>query len=698
MRFLSKPVSRHNCREMTEFVGPHALRRSLPGAWGLGWIADVAIVLLLSACASERAPLPSQTREPQRYVDAVSCQPCHTEIYESYQGVAMARSFYRPNANNVIEDYDRNNHLFHATSNRYYRMLRRDGRFFQQRFQLRQGKEENLFEQEIHYVIGSGNHARSYLNLAAGGVLTQLPVTWYPQEKRWEMSPGYDRKQHYDFSRKIDYGCMFCHNATPKLAEGADRYGRENLFPQELPLGIDCQRCHGPGSQHVTLAGSGKGIEAVRQSIVNPARMSRERQLDVCQQCHLETTSNDLPQAVRAFGRAVYSFRPGENLEDYLIHFDHAPQAGHHGKFEINSSAYRLRQSQCFQRSGGKLTCTSCHNPHRTPRAAEAIQQFRQSCLTCHSELSKGWHPEPATLDCPKCHMPKRRTEDVVHVVMTDHRIQRRPQGNLLISLKEDHTPYRGEVVRYVQTPTGQANADLYWGVAQIKQQSNLKALAAFQTAVETQRPPFAEPWVELGLAQMENGDLEVAKQRLVQALSIDSRLVLARYNLGRACQLLGQIDEAAAEYRKVLEVDPEHAEAHNNLGLVLQSQGQIAAAQEHFLKALQRNALFIDAHNNLGNLLAEGKQLNEAIGQFEEALRIEPTSADAYNGLGKAWGAQGNLEFAIRNFRAAVAADPRHWIAQLNLAKALQAVGKIDEAQAALRETKKLNPKISDK
>ena len=341
----------------------------------------------------------------------------------------MARSFYRPAADNVIEDYEKNNRFFHAASNRHYSMLRRNGRFFQQRYQLQQGREVNLFEQEVHYIIGSGNHARSYLNLSAGGVLTQLPVTWYPQEKRWGISPGYDRKQHYDFSRKIDYGCLFCHNATPKLAEGADRYGRENLFPPELPMGIDCQRCHGPASQHVALAGGGKGIEAIRRAIVNPARLSPERQMDVCQQCHLETTSDELPQAVRAFGRAVYSFRPGEALSDYLIHFDHAPGTGHDDKFEINSAAYRLRQSQCFQKSAGRLRCTSCHDPHRTPRGDEAIQQFRESCLKCHQQLSARSHPHPASAACANCHMPKRRTEDVVHVVMTDHRIQRLPHS-----------------------------------------------------------------------------------------------------------------------------------------------------------------------------------------------------------------------------------------------------------------------------
>ena len=126
--------------------------------------------------------------------------------------------------------------------------------------------------------------------------------------------------------------------------------------------------------------------------------------------------------------------------------------------------------------------------------------------------------------------MPKRRTEDVIHVVMTDHRIQRRPPGkNLEASLKEDHVPYQGEVVRYFPTNAGGAIPDLYWGVAQVKQRSNLKALAGFQEAVETQQPRFAEPWVELALAQMENGGLEAAKRGFSRAVGIDPGLVLAR-------------------------------------------------------------------------------------------------------------------------------------------------------------------------
>ena len=53
--------------------------------------------------------------------------------------------------------------------------------------------------------------------------------------------------------------------------------------------------------------------------------------------------------------------------------------------------------------------------------------------------------------------MPKRRTEDVVHAVMTDHLIQRRPPANPLADLPERHetdaTAYHGEVVVYYPNP-----------------------------------------------------------------------------------------------------------------------------------------------------------------------------------------------------------------------------------------------------
>ena len=123
-----------------------------------------------------------------------------------------------------------------------------------------------------------------------------------------------------------------------------------------------------------------------------------------------------------------------------MVHFDHPPNTGHDDKFEIVGAAYRLRQSPCYLESKGRLTCTTCHDPHKIVRGAPAVARQRQVCQQCHASAH---HPES---DCATCHMPKRRTEDAVQVIMTDHRIQRhKPKGDLLAPLHETDT-YRGDL------------------------------------------------------------------------------------------------------------------------------------------------------------------------------------------------------------------------------------------------------------
>ena len=55
--------------------------------------------------------------------------------------------------------------LYHKASDRYYTMVERDGRFYQRRHQIGfDGTETNVLELEAHYVVGSGNHARTFLH------------------------------------------------------------------------------------------------------------------------------------------------------------------------------------------------------------------------------------------------------------------------------------------------------------------------------------------------------------------------------------------------------------------------------------------------------------------------------------------------------------------------------------------------------
>lgn len=158
------------------------------------------------------------------YVRPAACSSCHREIHESYQRTGMGRSFYAPRTENTVEDYSRSNTYYHAASDERYTMYRSDGRYFQRRYQVGpDGKEKNVVEKEIHYVLGSGNHARTYLNRTSLGQLVQLPLGWYSEKGGiWAMNPGYDRPDHMEFRRKLDQECFFCHNAYPEKADGED--------------------------------------------------------------------------------------------------------------------------------------------------------------------------------------------------------------------------------------------------------------------------------------------------------------------------------------------------------------------------------------------------------------------------------------------------------------------------------------------
>ena len=165
-----------------------------------------------------------------------------------------------------------------------------------------------------------------------------------------------------------------------------------------MPAGIDCQRCHGPGSRHMQAAHKATPMMAeIRAGIVNPARLSKERQMEVCLQCHLETTSAPLPASIRRFDKGPFSYLPGQPLSNFILSFDQAPGHGRQDRFEIAGAAYRFRQSQCFLQSHGALTCQTCHNPHDIPRGAGRRHLLRPHLLPNATPLP--WRASLQTAD-----------------------------------------------------------------------------------------------------------------------------------------------------------------------------------------------------------------------------------------------------------------------------------------------------------
>jgi predicted CXXCH cytochrome family protein len=533
----------------------------------------------------------------------------------------MGRSFARARAVPALENF------FHGASARSYRVIEREGKWFLQR----STGETNVMEREIHYVIGSGNHARTYVHRAENGTLLELPVSWYAGEGgHWAMSPGYDRPNHDDFRRPVTDECLFCHNAYP--GPGG-----------ELAEGIDCERCHGPGEAHERAVKQAESAAKIRAAIVNPRRLSAAQQLEVCLQCHLETTSRRLPNAIRRYDRRPFSYRPGEPLANYLLHFDHPQGSGHEDKFEVNHAGYRFLQSRCFQASAGRMQCTTCHDPHRARRGEEGAAHYREVCRSCHVPARN--HPEGE--DCIGCHMPKRRAEDAVHVRMTDHRIERRPPPPAEAPAGQE--VYRGRVELFPLPQPAEAKiARLYLALAQVKDAANLQeGIPKLERAIRELRPAQAEFYLELAEAYSRTGEPGRAVKYYREAISRNPELARAYARMGDVLLRSGEVGQAAAILEKGMQRAGASPEIATVLGVAYGQMGRLGASVEVLQKAVRWNPDYPLAWLNLGVTREQQGQLAAAQAAYREAIRIQPDFGRAHNHLANLLAALGEMDEA---------------------------------------------------
>ncbi len=662
------------------------------------------------------------------YTDSAQCGSCHAAILKTYQLTGMGRSFHKVRAGE-IGTLPKTFH--HGVSNSDFRMVEKNGAYFQRRWQTGfDGKETNVDEKSADYVVGSGNHARTYLHLTSRGVLQELPLGWYAEKGGyWAMNPGYDRANYAGSVRPIYYECMFCHNGYPKTPA---KDPSESVYVTPLPEGIDCQRCHGPGQKHVDLASTGEAVEKVRAAIVNPKRLSKEREMEVCLQCHLETSNQKLPHAVRRYERGAFSYIPGQPLGDFQVAFDREP--GKNQSFEVAQGGYRFRESQCYRKSAGNMTCTTCHNPHDIPRGAQAMAHYNQVCLGCHQNNLPKLATHAAQANCVSCHMPKRRTDDGVHIVMTDHRISKRPPAGDLLAEKAERvetaeSSYKGEVVPYYPaTLPFNAENDLLIAAAQVREQSNLtKGLAQLAGAVEKYRPAGPHAYAELGQAYLASGNAAMAvkqfeeaarrepasafrvtqwgdalleasdwagaEKQLRHATEVDGQDPKSWGRLGWALWQENRTEEAKAALRKAIELDGEIADLHNNLGLVLWGSGDAGMAEQEFRAALRIHPGVAEWRLNLGRALASRGNLAEARFELEESLRLDPNYSEARVDYARVLADSNRPADAVKQAVMAVKANPKSAPGHEILGTLYAVGGDAAAAKRELQEAVRLKP-----
>lgn len=646
------------------------------------------------------------------------CAPCHEGIAKTYSRTGMGRSWLPIGEAPHVEDFTRSNRLVHQASRRYYDIKQDEGRFILRRQQVDEdGRPENVVEKQLDFVLGSGNHARSYVHRTPLGKLLAMPVSWYAERGGyWEMAPGYERPDHVDFRREIGAECLFCHAAYP------DALGSVKA--------IDCERCHGSGVEHVKAAQEGEARAKLRSTIVNPSRLSRDRQLEVCYQCHLQTTSGALPHSIRFSERAVFSYQPGEPLGDYIVHFDHAPGSGRDNKFEVVGAAYRLRQSACFQKSA--LTCTTCHNPHATPEPEKAEKQYGAVCISCHdvqlAKLRAKNQHAPAT-DCVGCHMQRRRPEDAVHTTLTDHKIQRRP---MVIEEEQTRPPYKGEVVLYYPERLSPGpDRDVLLGLAQVEDAANdrkgielLKqaltrpsrlhvpgglglAAAYFRTgnsnaalAIEerlaAQHPTDARILRSWGTMLLQANQAGPAIKPLERARDVNPADAATLHQLGEAYRKTGRMADAIAVLEQCTQVDPDEPECFMSLGASEYAAGNRAAATSALQRAILLAPELAAAHNSLATVLLD-QNPKEAMRHFRQATELDPSFREAYVGYGSALVSINDLAGARRAWEQALKLGFRDALLHVNLGTLYARSGDMAGALKMYRDALAINPRMGE-
>jgi predicted CXXCH cytochrome family protein len=313
------------------------------------------------------------------YVGSATCQRCHAPIYERWSKTRMA---------NVVTDPKQHPEVVIPDFNRADPLLT---------FKL----------SDVAFVYGTKWKQRYF---------TKIGNDYFPLGAQWDVTHRLWRA--YMVQPNTDWWVPFypadnMKRPTGPLCDGCHSVNYNVQTKSVAEWNVGCERCHGPGSDHVRRPGP--------NTIVNPARLDFVHANDTCIQCHSQGQPLQNPIAGQYYDWPV-GFHQGGSLRDFWkleeqklgeTTFMHFPDGtAHKNRMQGNDFV----QSVMYTRG---VTCFSCHDVHGTGNNADLVKPVGQLCTTCHGPTSPNG-PHAATIEehthhargsagseCVNCHMPK---------------------------------------------------------------------------------------------------------------------------------------------------------------------------------------------------------------------------------------------------------------------------------------------------
>jgi len=289
-----------------------------------------------------------------------------------------------------------------------YLLQHHDGNYFITESDLK----GTAWEHPVEYTLGS-RRFQHYLTTLPDGRIILIPASWDNLRKKWVHDIDIGNPEE-DSGVQVQVWNQTCYNCHVSQERKNFDLQQNRYHTTWQNFGVNCERCHGPGSKHAAAATGVKVIDAktrviVDSTIVNPVRLDPASSTMICAQCHSL--------------RDVYAddFRAGANYYDYFLPVmeyrlpssaDPAYWPDGRPRWLANE-ALAFWQSECFLKGGA--TCVSCHSdPHtiNVDRNPQLRPDNHALCTQCHTaiaaNISMHTHhaPNSSGSSCVECHMP----------------------------------------------------------------------------------------------------------------------------------------------------------------------------------------------------------------------------------------------------------------------------------------------------
>ena len=180
--------------------------------------------------------------------------------------------------------------------------------------------------------------------------------------------------------------------------------------PRSPAATLGCESCHGPGQAHVN--------DEAKGNIKKFGQMKPDAINETCLSCH-ESGAHAGWQG---------STHEARNLSCTTCHSVHKPASFTHqlvkaSETQLCATCHRVQVAKTERAVAhmpvreGKLSCSSCHNPHGSISNVKALavgNTLNESCFSCHAEMRgpKLFEHTPVTESCTTCHDPHGSSND----------------------------------------------------------------------------------------------------------------------------------------------------------------------------------------------------------------------------------------------------------------------------------------------